>query len=51
MGEYHMCVPLFMQVDSAQLYNALYAIPRKSTIPADNTEHKVGSILVKLPLK
>ena len=35
-----------MQVDSAQLYNALYAIPRKSTIPADNTEHKVSAILV-----
>ena len=32
----------FMQV-SAGLFNTTYGIPHATTIPADNTEHKVSS--------
>ena len=33
---------LHLKVDSGQLFNTTYKIPRTSTIPADNTEHKVN---------
>ena len=43
LGNYVQLIYYFcLKVDSGQLFNTTYKIPRTSTIPADNTEHKVN---------